>query len=192
MADKSKQKQIPWNKGKKLGFIPISAFKKGQIPWNKGKCMTKNFSRSSSNQNIEEKKFYKVWVSIRNRCLETNKQNKQWYFDKGITLCDRWQNFEYFFIDMWDNYLIHRKMNNGNTQIDRKNNSKGYFKQNCHWVTSQENVINRSVTKLVKGKTLSEWGRILGVNEWRLRARLRRDWKEEEDILLTTRYKRIN
>jgi hypothetical protein len=26
---------IPWNKGKKLGFIPKCAFKKGHIPWNK-------------------------------------------------------------------------------------------------------------------------------------------------------------
>lgn len=27
---------VAWNKGKKLGFIPKMAFKKGQIPWNKG------------------------------------------------------------------------------------------------------------------------------------------------------------
>ena len=31
-----KKGMIPWNKGKKLGFIPKGAFKKGQIPWNKG------------------------------------------------------------------------------------------------------------------------------------------------------------
>lgn len=27
---------IPWNKGKKLGFIPKGVFKKGLTPWNKG------------------------------------------------------------------------------------------------------------------------------------------------------------
>jgi group I intron endonuclease len=33
---KVKKVQIPWNKGKKLGYMPPKAFKKGQIPWNKG------------------------------------------------------------------------------------------------------------------------------------------------------------
>lgn len=32
-----KKGQIPWMKGRKLGFIPEKAFKKGYIPWHKGK-----------------------------------------------------------------------------------------------------------------------------------------------------------
>jgi hypothetical protein len=28
---------VPWNKGLKLGYVPVGAFKKGMIPWNKGK-----------------------------------------------------------------------------------------------------------------------------------------------------------
>lgn len=33
---KGKLGQSPWNKGKKTGLVPRSAFKKGQLPWNTG------------------------------------------------------------------------------------------------------------------------------------------------------------
>jgi len=32
-----KKDNVPWIKGKKLGFVPKQAFKKGNSPWNKGK-----------------------------------------------------------------------------------------------------------------------------------------------------------
>ena len=32
--------RTPWNKGKKQGYVPVYAFKKGQVPWNKGKSLS--------------------------------------------------------------------------------------------------------------------------------------------------------
>lgn len=37
-----KKGNIPWNKGKKTGIIPKTAFKKGTIPWDKGKKLSKD------------------------------------------------------------------------------------------------------------------------------------------------------
>lgn len=37
----TKKGRVPWNKGKKTGRAPRTAFKKGQIPWNKGKKIGK-------------------------------------------------------------------------------------------------------------------------------------------------------
>src|ERR1700722_3209548 len=48
---------IPWNKGRKTGLIPRTAFKKGVIPWNTG--LNKN-SNPSLALNIEKReKFFK-------------------------------------------------------------------------------------------------------------------------------------
>jgi hypothetical protein len=64
--------------------------------------------------------------------------------------------------------------------IERKNNTKGYFPQNCRWATPAEQARNKSTTVRVtyQGITLcvSEWGRRSGVGEETLRARLKRGW----------------
>lgn len=145
------------------------------------------FNRSSSNKNKIERNFYQIWVGMRNRCSGRSKQDNKYYFNKGIVVCNRWQNFEYFFIDMWDSYLLHRKTNNDDTQIDRINHEKGYYKLNCRWVTARENVINRSNTKKLKGKTFKQWEEILGIKEQTLRARFDKyGWSEEEVLSIKT------
>jgi hypothetical protein len=160
-------------------------YKKGQIPWNKGEYTTTNFSRSSSNSNSIERNFYQIWVGMRNRCLKTNKKNNKSYFDKGIKVCERWQDFTFFFIDMFDSYLLHRKINKDDTQIDRINNDKGYYKNNCHWVTARENNINRGNIKKLRGKTFKEWEEILGIKEQTLRSRHDVLKWSDDKILLT-------
>lgn len=122
----------------------------------------KNF-KSSSNPNKLERKFYKVWIAMIYRCSGKNLKDKKWYFDSGIKVCDRWKRFEYFFIDMWDEYIIHRNMFNGDTQLDRKNNKKGYNKINCRWITSFENKQNRRDSVIIDGKTISEWSNLLNI-----------------------------
>lgn len=51
---------------------------------------------------------------------------------KNIEICDRWYSFENFLEDMGAKPAKHYT-------IDRKDATKGYYKENCQWATRSEN-----------------------------------------------------
>lgn len=68
-----KKKHVPWNKGRKTGLVPRTAFKKGHIPWIKDKkhaketlekmsCASKARRRGES----ERQKRRKLWLGRNN------------------------------------------------------------------------------------------------------------------------------
>jgi len=139
--------------------------------------------KSSNNPNKIERKFYKVWSEMVRRCRgNTSKRNDRSYYNKGIVVSSRWKEFDYFFIDMWDDYLFHRKMNNGDTELDRINNMKGYCKKNCRWSTRLENMNNISNVRIVYGKTLTEWAKILNIKRGTLSRRYEQGWSNDEIV----------
>lgn len=80
---------------------------------------------------------YFTWQSIKTRCLNKNSKDYNKYGAKGIKMDKEWENsFEAFYRDMGDRP-------NGKT-IDRIDNTKGYFKENCRWATSRQQQINKS------------------------------------------------
>lgn len=80
---------------------------------------------------------YSVWRGIKARCLNPNKKAYKNYGAKGITVCERWKSFLNFYADMGDKPE--------GLELDRINNSKGYSKENCHWVPGNLNAWNRGV-----------------------------------------------
>lgn len=88
----------------------------------------------------------KVWRQMNNRCSESYFENHL-YYKKGITVSDEWRNSFDLFCD-WS-------LKNGYTkglQLDREDNSKGYSKTNCRWVTSKVNNNNRDNTIFIDYK----------------------------------------
>ena len=131
------------------------------------------FNKSSALSNKLNRKFYCCWKSMQYRCSKKSKGYvKERYIDRGILVCERWQDFNYFFIDMLDSYLLHYNMNNGDTELDRKNNNKGYNRSNCDWVTRKENTNNRENRSEFNGKTLTEWSEILKIKRSTLSQRI--------------------
>ena len=130
------------------------------------------FTKNSKKQTALEKKFYLSWIAMRARCRGNNRYYKKNYLDRGIKVSKRWEKFEFFFIDMWESHRMHYLMYNGDTQLDRVDNDRGYCKNNCRWATRSENQSNKRNTKLFYGKTLAQWSRILKINRRTLAKRI--------------------
>jgi hypothetical protein len=104
--------------------------------------------------------LYRRWANMKSRCYDTNSTYYYNYGGRGITVSEEWHNFESFKKDMIE--IPFPK-----AQIDRIDNTKGYSKENCRWVTPRENSLNRSNNKKVsydgKNLTCSELSELTGL-----------------------------
>lgn len=91
---------------------------------------------------MKNTKIYKVWTGMKERCNNLNSISYKWYGEKGIKVCDEWQNsFITFYNDMGN---IPFK----NAQLDRIDGNKNYSKDNCQWLTGTKNKQKSNATKL--------------------------------------------
>ena len=86
---------------------------------------------------MKKTSIWVIWMGIKARCLNPNNRAYKNYGGRGITVCESWKEFKNFYADMGDRPE--------GMQIDRIDNDKGYFKENCHWVTPKQNSSNRRV-----------------------------------------------
>lgn len=115
--------------------------------------------------------IYRVWRGMKVRCYDPNMVEYYRYGGRGITVCDEWKDsFEAFYRDMGD--LPFPK-----AQIDRIDNDKGYYKENCRWVTPSENCRNKSnniiLTYNGESMCMHAWSERMGWNESVIRRRVR-------------------
>lgn len=84
-------------------------------------------------------KLYYVWFQMKKRCTEKSPKSNR-YYDRGIRVCQEWVNFIPF-----KDWALQNGYKEG-LQIDRIDNSKGYYPENCRFVTAKENSDNRDIT----------------------------------------------
>lgn len=104
--------------------------------------MQKTTHGQSKRKNQKPSKVYSCWSSMLNRCNNQNNAAYKRYGGRGITVCETWLKFENFLQDMGEPNL--------NESIDRINNDKGYYKENCRWATAKTQNRNKSNTKLTQ------------------------------------------
>lgn len=82
---------------------------------------------------------YNQWSLMRRRCHDPKDKNYHNYGGRGIVVCTEWRmSFESFAIDMG-------LPPTPKHTLDRRDNEKGYNKDNCRWATRTEQCLNRRI-----------------------------------------------
>lgn len=124
-------------------------------------------------------RFRNIWHKLKQRS----------YKGQRIGVCQRWKDFELFKKDMHKKYLEHVQEHGvKDTTIDRIDNRRGYYPENCRWATYKEQGNNRANNLIVsfKGKknTLSQWVKELDLPPDRTYYRINKGWSPEEAFTL--------
>lgn len=103
---------------------------------------------------------YSIWMGMLRRVRGTGgSDSTRLYFDRGITVCDRWMKFENFLADMG-------RRPSQRHSIDRINNDGNYEPGNCRWATpTQQNLNRRMSRKNTSGSKGVYWDKENG--KWR-------------------------
>lgn len=108
------------------------------------------------------------------RCGNPKNDQFKLYGARGISVCDRWRNFENFFSDMG------YRPTSAAHSIDRIDNDGNYEPGNCRWATRVEQANNRKTTVRVAvdggTKTLRTWACELGIKQAELWRYIYRGW----------------
>jgi transcriptional regulator of acetoin/glycerol metabolism len=112
---------------------------------------------------------------MRNRCNNPNSHRYHRYGGRGITVCERWDDYRNFLADMGEAPA--------GKSIERKDSNKGYEPGNCYWATPKEQGANTMQNRMITvgGETfhLTEWARRLGIGPDVLWKRLKRHGRIE-------------
>ena len=86
-------------------------------------------------------KAYAIWRNMKGRCNNPNFTSYKNYGGKGVSCCEKWEDFLGFLEDMGD-------CPDG-FQLDRIDSSGNYQKENCQWLSRYSNSVKRrpSVSK---------------------------------------------
>jgi len=143
-------------------------------------CLVKENGKNLFKHGMWTTRTWSSWSAMISRC--TNKKVKEWdnYGGRGITVCERWLNsFEAFLEDMGERPKRHT--------IERLNNAKGYYKENCSWeimsVQNRNKRNNRLISFNNKTQCLMDWSIELNIPYSCLQQRLDTlNWSIEEAL----------
>ncbi|MBQ3021944.1 MAG: hypothetical protein IJD91_01275 [Clostridia bacterium] len=134
---------------------------------------------STTTHGNSNSRLYSIWKNMKQRCNNPNASKYGTYGGRGICVCDEWlNNFPAF--RTWA--LSHGYADN--LSIDRIDNNKGYFPENCRWADNKTQCRNLRKNVLVKyeGKliTISEVAEITGISKETLYYRFKHGYSNDQ------------
>ena len=124
-------------------------------------------------------RIYRIWRGMIQRCETPQNASYKNYALRGITVCQKWrESFSAFYADMGDCPSGY--------ELDRIDNSLGYFVENCRWVTRRSNQRNKRTNHLLtigdKTFCITEWAEISSIGKELIRYRIKQGWSIERAV----------
>ena len=152
-------------------------------------CLSKEIARNRQYKHGKTQcRLYNVWYSMKRRCYDKNVKNFNKYGGRGIKVCEEWLNDFLSFYNWAISNGYRDDVERGKLTLDRIDNNKGYYPDNCRWVNQK--IQNRNKTNLFmityNGKTLcaQEWAEKLGCRASLIIERIKRGWSIEDAFFL--------
>lgn len=118
--------------------------------------------------NGKNSRVYKIWQGMITRCSNKNNAAYKNYGARGISVCERWKDFELFLNDMGEPIY--------SQSLDRIDVNGNYEPYNCRWATSAEQARNKRDNHLITfcgvTKTLIEWSEEYDIDKSTLWSRI--------------------
>ena len=150
----------------------------------KRKIGASNATHGASRKNHPHHREWKIWKKLRGRISTTTDHAYSHYGGRGLDIDPRWkESFEFFISDMGPCPAA--------LTIERLNNNRGYWPDNCEWKTRKAQANNRRTNCIVEfrgeKKTLTQWCDQFGRNMGTVWKRLfRLGWSVERALLSPT------
>lgn len=100
--------------------------------------------------------LYTLWRSMITRCTYASHKSYKQYGASGIIVCEDWKKDFNCFLE----WSLESGWKEGLT-LDRKENNKGYYPENCRWVTKVEQQRNKSNNVIIEAfgerKCIAAW-----------------------------------
>lgn len=116
---------------------------------------------------------------MRTRCSNPKRRDFKYYGGRGIKICERWNDFRMFALDMGPKPTKKH-------EIDRINGNGNYEPDNCKWSTRTEQLqhTRKNVYIEYEGQrlTLTHWAKKLGLAIETIRKRLSLGWPVAEAL----------
>jgi hypothetical protein len=131
-------------------------------------------------------RLFAIWKQMKRRCCDQKAKDFSRYGARGIIVCNEWAN----------NYEAFKEwaFQNGygeSLSIDRIDNNKGYFPENCRWETPKGQSRNLRSNHLFtfNGKTqcIAAWAEEFGIRYGLVGLRISRGWPVEQALGLQPR-----
>jgi len=139
----------------------------------------------SGSEPVGKTKLYKVWTSMKQRCVNPSDEAYENYGGRGITVCESWAN-DFHRFRVWAEDHGYRV----GLTIDRVDNDAGYCPENCRWTDRQTQNVNKRQRERIlefngKSGNYSFWEndlRDLGITRNTIKSRLCFGWSIEDTL----------